>query len=33
MLTVGSHSYLRVVGDFNIRTGDSSALRLGVMDA
>ena len=31
-VTVGSHSYLRVVGDFNIRTGDSSALRLGVMD-
>lgn len=31
-VTVGSHDYQRVVGDFNFRTGDSSALRLGVMD-
>lgn len=31
-VTVGSHDYLRVVGDFNIRTGETSALRLGVMD-
>lgn len=31
-VTVGNHHYQRVVGDFNIRTGDSAALRLGVMN-
>jgi catecholate siderophore receptor len=31
-VTVGSYNYRRVVGDFNIRTGDSAALRLNVMD-
>lgn len=31
-VTVGSHRYQRVVGDFNLRTGDNSALRLGVMN-
>lgn len=31
-VTVGSHYYRRVVGDFNLRTGDSAALRLNVMD-
>lgn len=31
-VTIGNHRYQRVVGDFNIRTGDSAALRLGVMD-
>lgn len=30
-LTVGSHAYGRLVGDFNFRLGESSALRLGVM--
>ncbi len=29
--TLGSHSYLRGVGDFNIRLGESSALRIGTM--
>jgi catecholate siderophore receptor len=31
-VTVGSHGYQRVVGDFNLRTGDNAGLRLGVMD-
>jgi len=31
-VTVGNHNYQRVVGDFNIRTGENSALRLGVMN-
>lgn len=31
-VTVGNHGYQRVVGDFNLRTGESSALRLGVMN-
>ena len=30
-LTVGSHRFVRAVGDFNIKTGDSSALRLNAM--
>lgn len=30
-LTLGSHNYKRAVGDFNIKTGDSAALRLGAM--
>lgn len=30
-VTVGSHSYLRTVGDFNLRMGESSALRIGTM--
>jgi catecholate siderophore receptor len=30
-LTLGSHAYKRAVGDFNIKTGDSAALRLGAM--
>jgi catecholate siderophore receptor len=29
--TIGSHGYLRGVGDFNLRLGESSALRLGTM--
>ncbi|MDZ4074769.1 MAG: TonB-dependent siderophore receptor [Hylemonella sp.] len=31
-VTVGSYNYRRVVGDFNIKTDDSAALRLNVMD-
>jgi catecholate siderophore receptor len=31
-VTVGGHHYQRVVGDFNLRTSESSALRLGVMN-
>ena len=30
-LTLGSHAYKRAVGDFNIKTGESAALRLGAM--
>lgn len=30
-LTVGTHQFVRAVGDFNIKTGESSALRLGAM--
>jgi catecholate siderophore receptor len=30
-VTVGSHSLKRVVGDFNLKTGDSAALRLNAM--
>ncbi len=30
-LTLGSHKYRRAVGDFNIATGESSALRIGAM--
>src|SRR5690606_24843664 len=30
-LTLGSHAYRRAVGDFNIQTGGSAALRLGAM--
>jgi catecholate siderophore receptor len=30
-LTVGSHGYKRAVGDFNIQTSDSAALRLNAM--
>ncbi|WP_332738432.1 TonB-dependent receptor [Hydrogenophaga sp.] len=30
-LTLGSHAYRRVQGDFNIQTGESSALRLNAM--
>lgn len=30
-LTLGSHAYRRVVGDFNLRTGENAALRLGTM--
>jgi catecholate siderophore receptor len=29
--TVGSHNYRRLTGDFNIKTGDSAALRLNAM--
>ena len=29
--TIGSHKYRRVTGDFNIKTGESSALRLNAM--
>ena len=29
--TLGSHNYKRVTGDFNIKTGESSALRLNAM--
>ena len=29
--TLGSHNYVRVLGDFNIKTGDSAALRLNAM--
>ncbi len=30
-LTLGSHAYKRLVGDFNLQTGDSAALRLNAM--
>ena len=30
-VTVGSHAYRRVTGDFNLKTGDSAALRLNAM--
>ncbi|MDB5931581.1 MAG: TonB-dependent siderophore receptor [Polaromonas sp.] len=30
-LTLGSHSHRRVVGDFNLKTGESAALRIGAM--
>ncbi|MDD2881820.1 MAG: TonB-dependent siderophore receptor [Rhodoferax sp.] len=30
-VTVGSHSYTRVVGDFNLKTGESAALRINAM--
>jgi catecholate siderophore receptor len=30
-LTLGSHAYSRMVGDFNVQTSDSSALRLNAM--
>ena len=30
-ITVAAHNYVRAVGDFNLRTGESSALRFGVM--
>lgn len=30
-VTVGSHNFLRVMGDFNIHTGENAALRLNVM--
>ncbi|QBM27985.1 TonB-dependent receptor [Hydrogenophaga pseudoflava] len=30
-LTLGNHKYVRATGDFNIMTGDSSALRLNAM--
>jgi catecholate siderophore receptor len=30
-VTVGNHGYLRGVGDFNLKLGESSALRLGTM--
>ncbi len=30
-LTIGNHNYARVVGDFNYRSGDDSALRVAVM--
>ena len=30
-VTVGSHNYTRVVGDFNLKTGDSAALRINAM--
>ena len=30
-LTLGSHQYVRATGDFNIQTGESSALRLNAM--
>ncbi len=30
-LTLGSHKYVRATGDFNIQTGESSALRLNAM--
>ena len=29
--TLGSHNYVRALGDFNIKTGDSAALRLNAM--
>lgn len=29
--TLGSHDYMRLTGDFNVKTGDTSALRLNVM--
>lgn len=31
-VTVGNYNYRRVVGDFNLKTDDSAALRLNVMD-
>ncbi|MBK6387108.1 MAG: TonB-dependent siderophore receptor [Rhodoferax sp.] len=30
-LTLGSHQYRRIVGDFNIKTGESAALRINAM--
>ena len=30
-VTLGNHGYLRAVGDFNLKMGESSALRLGTM--
>jgi catecholate siderophore receptor len=30
-LTLGSHKHVRLVGDFNLQTGESAALRLNVM--
>ncbi len=30
-VTVGSHGYLRAVGDFNVKLGDDHALRVGTM--
>ena len=30
-VTLGNHQYRRIVGDFNIQTGDSAALRLNAM--
>ena len=30
-VTVGSHNYTRVVGDFNLKTGESAALRINAM--
>ena len=30
-LTMGNHSYLRLVGDFNLRLGENAGLRLGTM--
>lgn len=30
-ITLGSHNYKRIVGDFNLQTGQSSALRLNAM--
>lgn len=30
-LTLGSHQYVRATGDFNLKTGDSAALRLNAM--
>ncbi len=30
-LTLGSHNYRRLVGDFNIKTGESAALRINAM--
>ncbi len=30
-MTVGSHAYRRITGDFNIQTGESAALRLNAM--
>ncbi|MDM4767048.1 TonB-dependent siderophore receptor [Pelomonas sp. SE-A7] len=30
-VTVGSHNYGRIVGDFNMKTGDDQALRVGAM--
>ena len=29
--TIGSHNYVRVLGDFNIQTGESAALRINAM--
>ena len=30
-VTMGNHAYVRAVGDFNLKLGESSALRLGTM--
>ena len=30
-VTMASHNYIRAVGDFNVKTGESSALRVGTM--
>lgn len=30
-LTLGNHNYRRAVGDFNLKTGESAALRIGAM--